>query len=117
MRVTTSSRSHAVAVSIAVAIALSVLLLVVTTLGGSAAPNDADDANTPTADAVTQDSGYVNPWAAGSAAAERYLAELGRKCTLQTEISAWQVAGWDGLRVVSLPGRDLAVWQRTKSSM
>jgi acetylornithine deacetylase/succinyl-diaminopimelate desuccinylase-like protein len=33
-----------------------------------------------TADAVVQDSGDVNPWAAGSAAAERYFAELGRDC-------------------------------------
>lgn len=64
---------------VAAAIAFSVVLLVVATVGGSAPPDAVDDANTPTADAVTQDSGDVNPWAAGSAAAERYLAELGRE--------------------------------------
>jgi hypothetical protein len=80
MRVTTSPRRHAVALSVVAAIALSVLLLVIATVGSSAAPNDADVANTPTADAVAQDSGYVNPRAAGNAAAERYLAELGREC-------------------------------------
>jgi hypothetical protein len=78
MRVTTSSRRHAVALGVAAAIALSVVLLVVATVGGSATPDDADDADTPTADAVAQDSGYADPWTAGSAAAERYLTELGR---------------------------------------
>jgi hypothetical protein len=33
-----------------------------------------------TADAVAQDPGFANPWAAGSAAAERYFAQLGRDC-------------------------------------
>jgi ABC-type phosphate transport system substrate-binding protein len=79
VRVTTSPRRHATAVIVAAAIALSALLLAVATVGGSATPDAADDANTPTADAVTQDSGDVNPWAAGSAAAQRYLAELGRE--------------------------------------
>ena len=80
-----SSIRHAVAVIVAAAIALSVLLLVVATVGGTTTPDHADTANTPTADAaaqdtVTQDTGPVNPWAAGDAAVARYLSELGREC-------------------------------------
>jgi hypothetical protein len=32
------------------------------------------------AESTAGDSGFVNPWAAGNAAAARYLSQLGRQC-------------------------------------
>ncbi len=76
MRVTTGPRRHVVAVVVAAALGVNVLL-VFTAVGGTATPDDADN-STPLVDATTQDTGVVNPWAAGNAAALRALAELGR---------------------------------------
>jgi hypothetical protein len=63
---------------VAAALALNVVLLIVATVGGTATLDDPANTLTPPADATTQDTGVVNPWAAGDAAILRALAELGR---------------------------------------
>jgi hypothetical protein len=78
MRVTTGPRRRVVMGVVAAALALNVLLLIVATVGGTATLDDPANTFTPPADATTQDTGVVNPWAAGDAAILRALAELGR---------------------------------------
>ena len=78
MRVTLGPRNHHVTIVVSVAIALSVLLLVLATLAATATPGDDQTAINPASDAATQDTGVVNPWAAGDAAALQELADLGR---------------------------------------
>ena len=79
MRVTTGPRRGVVTVVVAAALALNVVLLVFATVGVAASPDDPANTFTPPTDATTtQDTGVVNPWAAGDAAVLRALAELGR---------------------------------------
>jgi len=78
MRVTLGPRNHLVTTVVSAAIALSVLLLVVATLGATTTRRDNRTAITRAPDAATQDTGVVNPWAAGNAAALQELADLGR---------------------------------------
>jgi hypothetical protein len=78
MRVTLGPRNHLVTIVVSVAIAVSVLLLVLATLGATTTRGDDRTAINPAPDAATQDTGVVNPWAAGDAAALRELADLGR---------------------------------------
>lgn len=77
MRLTIDHRKHVATAAAAVAIAVSLLLLVFATVGSSATPDISGDSYIPPADAV-EETGPVNPWAAGDAAALYELAELGR---------------------------------------
>jgi hypothetical protein len=79
MRVTTGPRRGVVTIVGAAALALNVVLLVFATDRGAASPADPAKTFTPPTDATTtQDTGVVNPWAAGDAAVLRAFAELGR---------------------------------------
>ena len=81
MRVTTGPPRRVVTGVAGAAIVLAVLLLVIATIGGTAPADDVDDVDEaviPPAHATTQDTGLVNPWAAGDAAALQELAGLGR---------------------------------------
>ena len=78
MRITTGPRRGVVTVVGAAALALTVVLLAFATGGGASADDPADTFTPPTDAMTTQDTGLVNPWAAGDAAVLRVLAELGR---------------------------------------
>jgi hypothetical protein len=87
MQVTTGPHKHLVTVLVAASILLSSLLLVVA-VGGVPHGNDPDPSGVATTgdttSATSGDTGYVNPWKAGNAAALRALAELGRQTQVDT---------------------------------
>jgi hypothetical protein len=85
MRVTTGPRKHFVTVLVAASILLSSLLLLVAAGGvprrDAPAPSGVRTAGEATVE-TGGDTGYVNPWEAGNAAALQELAELGRRTQL-----------------------------------
>jgi hypothetical protein len=78
MRVTTGPRKGVATLVAAAALALNVATLVFATVGGAASHDDPATIVTSPTDATTQDTGLVNPWAAGDAAVLQALAKLGR---------------------------------------
>lgn len=78
MRVTIDHRKHVATAVIAAAIALSLVLLMLVVVGGTDTSGRAGEAST-TAHSPAEDAGPVNPWAAGDAAAQQELADLGRE--------------------------------------
>jgi hypothetical protein len=78
MRVTIDHRKHVATAVIAAAIALSLVLLMLVVVGGTATSGRAGEAST-AAHSAAEDAGPVNPWAAGDAAAQQELADLGRE--------------------------------------
>ena len=86
MRITTGPRKHFVTVLVAASILLSSLLLLLVAAGGVPHRDAPDPSGVRTAGQATGetggDSGYVNPWEAGNAAALQELAELGRRAQL-----------------------------------